>query len=355
MTKIQVAGYDVLLSKVNSFWDVIAQLDYSSLFFLVDENTKQHCLPILETTNKEKISYQLIQIESGELNKNLATCKLIWDELITHNADRNSILINLGGGVIGDMGGFCASTYMRGIRFIQIPTTLLSQVDASVGGKLGIDHQSLKNIIGLFKNPEVVFADPVFFISLPTRQLKSGFAEVFKHALIKYKEHWQFLCEIKNIQTFDDWEALLLKSISIKKEVVEKDPLESSYRKILNFGHTIGHAIESLYLNTDSAYLHGEAIALGMICESYLSFKKNGLSKISLEEINDILLKHYALQKIKESDFQQLLSLMQKDKKNSSGTLLLSLLSEIGNCSVNIQCQPEEIIESLRYFNTLIS
>jgi len=354
MTKIQVAGYDVQLSRVNSLWDTIAQLDHSSLFMLVDENTKKHCLPILEESNSEKIPYQIIQITSGEINKNLATSKLIWEALINNNADRNSILINLGGGVIGDMGGFCASTYMRGIRFIQIPTTLLSQVDASVGGKLGVDHKSLKNIIGLFNDPEVVFADPLFFKTLPSRQLRSGFAEVFKHALIKNKKHWQFLCKIEDIQTFDKWEGLLSTSINIKKEVVEKDPLESSYRKILNFGHTIGHAIESLYLNTNTAYLHGEAIALGMICESYLSFKKNGLSKTSLEEINNTLLRHYELQKIEETSFDHIMDLIQNDKKNSSGALLLSLISEIGNCHVNIQCQPKEIIESLRYFNEVL-
>ncbi len=355
MTKIHVAGYQVNLFDISFFWKYLEQLDYSTLFILVDENTEAHCLPVLEKCNQQKLNYELIQIASGEVHKNLTTCKIIWDALIECNADRQSILVNLGGGVIGDMGGFCASTYMRGMRFIQIPTTLLSQVDASVGGKLGIDHQSLKNIIGLFQNPEAVFADPIFFKTLPGKQLKSGFAEVLKHALIKDKNHWQELCKISKIENLKSWDWILPKSIQIKKAVVENDPLESGHRKVLNFGHSIGHGIESFYLNATMPYLHGEAIALGMICESYLSFKKNNLTKDSLSQISKQFLREFDLNHINESDFDKIIAFVQKDKKNKSGALLLSLLSEIGNCQVNIECQADEIKESFRYFNTLIS
>lgn len=355
MIKIAIAEYDVNLFEINSFWEFLTDLKYSSLFILIDENTETKCLPLLETFNKTKVVYNTIKINAGEENKSLESCQTIWNGLISGKADRKSILVNLGGGVIGDMGGFCASTYMRGIRFIQIPTTLLSQVDASVGGKLGIDFHQLKNIIGLFRNPEAVFADPIFFKTLPDRQLKSGFAEIFKHALIKDINHWDALCEIDNLAAFNNWENILPNSIEIKKEVVESDPFESAYRKILNFGHSIGHAIESFYLSSPNSYLHGEAIALGMICESFLSVKKTNLSQDDLGRISKVLLKHYELKRVKEEDFDKILSLLQKDKKNDSGIILLSLLSEIGNCKVNIECQRDEIVESLRYFNTLIS
>ena len=355
MTKIHVSGYDVVLSDISSFWEHVQGLEYSSLFFLVDENTEKYCLPILQKHNQQNLKFDLIKIQSGELNKNIITCQAIWEVLIKHHADRNSILVNLGGGVIGDMGGFCASTYMRGIRFIQIPTTLLSQVDASVGGKLGIDHQSLKNIIGLFKDPEMVFVDKSFLNTLSARQLKSGFAEIFKHALIKDNSHWEKLKSIKNIESVSTWEDILSTSINIKKEVVEKDPLESGYRKILNFGHTIGHAVESHFLERNDSYLHGEAIALGMICEAYLSHKKNKLNIDSLNQIGKVLLNHYPLNMIKSSDFKPILSILRKDKKNDSGRILFSLLSQIGQCDVNIECHTDDIEESLRYFNTLIT
>lgn len=353
MTKIQVSGYHVVLSDINSFWEHVGQLEYSSLFVLVDENTEQHCLPILQKQNHQDRKFDLIKIQSGEINKNIITCQSIWEALIANNADRNSLLVNLGGGVIGDMGGFCASTYMRGIRFIQIPTTLLSQVDASVGGKLGIDHKSLKNVIGLFKNPEMVFVDKSFLKTLSERQLMSGFAEIFKHALIKDKLHWEKLTTHKNIASVEAWEDILKTSIKIKKEVVEKDPLESGYRKILNFGHTIGHGIESHFLESNDSYLHGEAIALGMICEAYLSHKKNHLDLDALNSISNVLLSHYPLRKIETTDFNPILSILRKDKKNDSGKILLSLLSKIGHCDVNIECNADDIKESLRYFNTL--
>ena len=215
---------------------------YSKVAILVDENTKRDCLPKLPQFENPII----IEIKSGEENKNINTCNFIWEQLTAQHFDRNSLLINLGGGVIGDMGGFAASTYKRGIDFIQIPTTLLAMVDASVGGKLGVDFNGLKNQIGLFNNPESVLIFPEFLETLPENQLKSGFAEVVKHALISDKNLWEELTST----TFDklNWEAIILTSIQIKNNIILSDPFEKGNRKKLNFGHTFGHAVESYYL-----------------------------------------------------------------------------------------------------------
>ncbi|MEM6829454.1 MAG: 3-dehydroquinate synthase family protein, partial [Bacteroidota bacterium] len=212
---------------------------------LVDENTFEHCLPLVKVEGTS-----IIQIESGESNKNLETCSHIWSHMTQHAFTRKSLLVNLGGGVIGDMGGFAASTYKRGIKFVNMPSTLLSQVDASIGGKLGIDFEGLKNHIGLFREPDHVIVYPGFLATLPQREMKSGFAEVIKHSLIADKTHWEYL----KTTTFNDlnWNEMIPKSIAIKQEVVSKDPTEQGYRKVLNFGHTLGHAIESHFLNSET-------------------------------------------------------------------------------------------------------
>ncbi|MEQ8926380.1 MAG: 3-dehydroquinate synthase family protein, partial [Fulvivirga sp.] len=257
---------------------VVATLPSSKVAVLVDENTHEHCLPHLGIKD-----FVLIRINSGEVHKNLATCQFIWETLTDHGFDRQGLLLNLGGGVIGDMGGFCASTYKRGIRFVNIPTTLLAQVDASVGGKLGIDFNRFKNHIGIFAEPEAVIIDPFFLETLPANELRSGFAEVIKHHLIRDLDGWKQLSQSK-METLN-WLEVIKHSVEIKNDIVIKDPKESGVRKILNFGHTIGHALESHYLNSDEPLLHGEAIALGMICESHISYQKNMISKEMLKEI----------------------------------------------------------------------
>ena len=318
----------------------------------MDENTKQHCLPLFDLN---LLTANVIEIKSGEINKNLDTCKYIWSQLIQHGADRNSILINIGGGVIGDMGGFCASTYMRGIRFIQIPTTLLSQVDASVGGKLGIDFQNLKNIIGQFNDPIAVFMDQVFYKTLDQRQLHSGFAEILKHALIKDVNHWESIKQIKSLKDFSEWNSIVHHSVNIKKEVVESDPFEKGLRKILNFGHSIGHAVESIYLNSPQAYLHGEAIAIGMICEAYLSHQKLALDHKYLEEIIEVIHKWFKLRHIPSQNLDAIVDRLKKDKKNEDGVFLFSLLPQIGNCEYNVACTSEEVEQAIHWYNQSFS
>ena len=241
---MNVIDLDTYKIHIGDFWKDLQLDKYSTLFVLVDENTRAFCLPIFEQ-KISNLAYHIIEIPSGETHKNIATCQFIWSEMVKYGADRKSCLINLGGGVIGDMGGFTASTFYRGMDFIQIPTTLLSQVDASIGGKLGIDFMNLKNAVGLFKNPKQVCISADFLHTLSPREIRSGFAELIKHGLIASKKDWDELKDIKSISEVADWEKYIIPSLAIKKAVVQEDPFEMGLRKSLNFGHTIGHAIES--------------------------------------------------------------------------------------------------------------
>ena len=318
---------------------------YSSIIILADENSHHHCLPNIASVTSNA---QIIKISSGELHKNLDTCNYIWDKMRESGLDRHAIMINLGGGVIGDMGGFVASTYMRGVDFIQVPTTLLSQVDASVGGKLGVDFKGLKNFIGLFNNPKAVIIDTNFLESLPPEQVKSGYAEMIKHALIRDEKMWKRF--IQNI----DWKKNVNKkdireSIIIKKKVVEEDPHEKGLRKILNFGHTLGHAIETYSFNTEKPLLHGYAIALGMIGETYLSYKKLGLSEEALKATGQYIRDIYKINTPLYRDIDSIMSLLKYDKKNISGKVMFSLLNEIGDCTYDIQVDEVLVRESLEY------
>ncbi len=334
-------------AELNKF---LSEKKYSSVFVLVDENTKKHCLKKISIENY-KLS--IIQIKSGEKNKNLRVCEKIWNELSKPRvlgADRKSLMINLGGGVITDIGGFCASTYKRGIDFINIPTTLLSQVDASVGGKTGIDFLGYKNQIGTFAFPKAVFINPDFLKTLNKRELISGFAEVIKHGLIADKNYWE---KIKDASTqLSVTEGIISRSIEIKNKIISADPYENGLRKTLNFGHTIGHAIESASLKTKKPLLHGEAIAIGMICEAYLSRKIIGLKSEDLEEITSFIISIFNPKPIKQS-VNQLIILMKQDKKNKDSEINFTLLSSIGKAEINNSCSEELIEESFGFFNSL--
>tara|TARA_B100000683_G_scaffold111060_1_gene109402 strand:- start:4027 stop:5028 length:1002 start_codon:yes stop_codon:yes gene_type:complete len=308
---------------------------YKQLAILVDENTKRDCLPIfLKATNIDAI---LIEIPSGEEHKNLEKCQLIWNLLSSYHFDRNSLLINLGGGVVGDMGGFAASTYKRGIDFIQIPTSLLAMVDSSVGGKLGVDFAYLKNQIGVFNNPKAVLINPVFLNSLPKNQLLSGFAEVVKHALIADKRYWKEI-KITPLEKMN-WESIILQSVIIKNIIVTQDPLEKGERKKLNFGHTFGHAIESFYLKLGKPVLHGEAISLGMILESNLS-KINNEEKL---EIASFISNTFSIPK--KPPLRALLEWMKSDKKNRKEKINFTLLNGIGSSIINQEFTFDELLD----------
>ncbi|MFT5165047.1 MAG: 3-dehydroquinate synthase [Saprospiraceae bacterium] len=352
MQTIVLDDYNIYVGNIweplNNF---LIQNSYSKFFIIVDEHTKQHCLPIFQYNTKLNKAV-VIEIQSGEKHKNIHTCSFIWKQMIDANADRKALVINLGGGVIGDMGGFCAATYKRGLDFIQIPTTLLSDVDSSIGGKLGIDFADVKNSIGLFKNPRAVFIDPIFLKTLPEREIRSGFAEIIKHCLIADAGQWNQLKHIENVKDID-WEPLLIPSLEIKKRVVEEDPFEQNIRKTLNFGHTAGHAIESWALNSAHPLLHGEAIAAGMVCETYLSTRVTGFSEDAAKEVSSFILKIYGKYALKNEYFSELLHLMKNDKKNQEGKINFTMLNAIGDAEIDQNCEESMVIEGLSYYSGL--
>ncbi|MCF8248053.1 MAG: 3-dehydroquinate synthase [Saprospiraceae bacterium] len=362
--------YDISIGEMGQpLRALIAGGNYTKIAVLVDNNIYRHCLPHF----LQNIDFELVVIEvpAGEMHKGLDTCRFIWSEMMRLGLDRRSLLINLGGGVIGDMGGFCAAIYLRGIDFVQVPTTLLSQVDASVGGKLGIDFNGVKNSIGVFQNPKAVLVDPVFLKTLPLSEIRSGFAEVFKHALIADAEQWHNLQKINDLMTVD-WADYLAPSLSIKKHIVEEDPTEQGIRKALNFGHTIGHAVESYSISdwgfriSDSeanqappdsyrdtnhqSLLHGEAVAIGIICETWLSHKTLGLSEAELAGIVAFVRRFYPQYPLSEQDFPAIFDLMKKDKKNVGGRINFTLLPRIGEARIDQYCEVEMIEESLRFY-----
>ncbi|WP_295653750.1 3-dehydroquinate synthase [uncultured Mucilaginibacter sp.] len=352
MNTLQSIDYPIYFNNISAELNrFIKQGNYSRFFVLTDEHTAKYCLPLLIENLDDNDNYDLIEINAGEESKSIDFCVGIWKMLIDFGADRNSLLINLGGGVITDLGGFAASTYKRGIDFVHVPTTLLAQVDASVGGKNGIDIFNLKNIIGTFTQPKAVFIEHRFLSTLPARQVKSGLAEMLKHGLIADAAYWQKLkqSDLENLNP-----ELIYDSIAIKNDVVIADPKERGLRKILNFGHTIGHAIESYSLNNDENPLtHGEAVVAGMICETYLSHQKCGLSLTAMQEIIDTLLGLYGKYPLDESTFGQLNDTMRKDKKNQGGKINCSLLSNIGQCEIDNVCTDEELCDSLKYYASL--
>ncbi len=341
--------FDNDLGELKSF---LERGNYSKIFLLTDYNTSKHCLPFLQHCIPSLTQFDIIEVDPGEENKNIDFCIGIWNMLLDFNADRNSLLINLGGGVVSDMGGFAASTYKRGIDFVQVPTTLLSQVDASVGGKTGIDLGNVKNIIGTFTQPKAVFISTGFLDTLDQRQLVSGFAEVIKHGLIFDAAYFR---QIKMIKAEGISSDIINRSIEIKNEVVTKDPLEKGLRKILNYGHTIGHAVEGLSLKHDkNPLLHGEAIAIGMICEAYLSVTHNKLSKAELEEIGAYIRSVFPDYSLNGESYSELIEIMKNDKKNSGGEIGFALLNKIGCCDYNIYLSEDSIVDSLNYYKELV-
>ncbi len=349
MRTIELGTYQISIGDYEApLQQLLAKKDYSNIFVIVDENTKRYCLPLLRPILSK---LKLIEIQAGEEHKGIETCQTIWSQLMEQKADRNALVINLGGGVIGDMGGFCASTFKRGMDFIQMPSTLLSQVDASIGGKLGIDFMQIKNSIGLFKDPQAVLVDIRFLRTLPANEIRSGFAEIVKHSLIADRDQWNKIKQIQSLQDID-WETYVYPSLLIKQQVVEQDPFEKGIRKALNFGHTIGHAVEGLALETDQPLLHGEAIAIGMICESWLSHKILGLPSEELEEITRFFLRIYDTYDLGHLPYERLIQLMANDKKNIGKAINFSLLPAAGSVEINQTCTPSLIIESLDYYQS---
>lgn len=354
LTKIDTSTYSIFIGNVFEELENFLRKNYPNrkIYILVDENTEANCLPLLDVAGVRSISEaEILLIDSGEEFKNIEIVNQLWESLLELGAERSSVLLNLGGGVIGDMGGFVASTFKRGMDFIQIPTTLLSMVDASIGGKLGIDLLGQKNMVGLFNEPASVFAHPDFLKTLDHRELLSGFAEVLKHALIFDSAYWQQLSEINNFENVD-WKPIIERSVTIKKEIVEQDFKESGLRKVLNFGHTVGHAIESLYLASENSLKHGEAVIAGMIAELYLSRLK--FPDLPYNELSQVLIQHYDLPLISEKYFPVLIDLMKKDKKNSNDNIECVYISEIGMATYGNIINEDDICDALLFLNKII-
>jgi len=353
MTKniLHQKGIYFLSLDLKQLTDYIEEKKPTQIAVIVDSNTDSNCYHIIK---KIIPFHQKIVINPGEEFKNLNTCSHIWQEMTDAEFDRKALIINLGGGVIGDMGGFCAATYKRGIDFIQIPTTLLSMVDASVGGKLGIDFNGFKNHIGVFDLPKRVLILPDFLKTLSPMEVRSGFAEVIKHCLIQDKAMW---LEIQKISQADilggkiDWQPVINHSILIKANVTDIDPTEKGLRKILNFGHTIGHAIETYCLGiVGRKLLHGEAIAIGMITESYLSFKLGNISQDDLNQICQYLISIYSKVAFSQSDIDQILPLALQDKKNVGGAIKMALLNSIGDCGYDFEISKKEMEQAINFY-----
>lgn len=354
MLTIDCQDYKIHIGDVaEALSDYLKSNNYNKIAIIVDENTRKHCLQKLSSVEGSS-DWTVIEIPSGEENKTLLSCELIWKRLLIAGFDRHCLVINLGGGVIGDMGGFCAASFMRGIDFIQVPTTLLSQVDASVGGKLGIDLDYVKNIIGLFQNPNAVIVDKQFLSTISIEQLRSGFAEVVKHGLIADVKLWNDCVALQkdglHFSAFDD--NFLHRSINVKKVVVEQDPREGGLRKILNFGHTIGHAVETHSWSTDKPLLHGEAIFVGMICENYLSFRQSKISREELDEVNSTL-KSIFWRSNACSNGSEIWKILLKDKKNKRNKAFAALINQIGSAVYDIEITREEVMESFLYYQKM--
>lgn len=330
----------------------IAQENYSKIFVLVDTNTHIHCLSPFLSALETSLEIEVIEIDNGEEFKTIETCEGVWDALVHLGADRNSCLINLGGGVVTDLGGFVAATYKRGMDFINVPTTLLSMVDASVGGKTGVDLGSLKNLIGVIKNPKMVVVLTGYLESLPAKEMRSGLAEIYKHGLIADQEYWKNLTKLKELTT-DDLSQIIYDSVLIKNKIVLKDPFEQSLRKTLNYGHTLGHAIESYCLKSEhkTTLLHGEAIAIGMILESYLSHHICKLEVEILNEISDVLTAMYEHTSFTPIEIKAIIENLKFDKKNSKGEINFVLLKDIGVPVIDQQASNALIVDAFAYYD----
>ncbi len=327
---------------------------FSSVFILVDSNTKKYCLPVFLSKIPPSLDYKIIEIPAGEHFKSIETCQLVWQELTRLKADRKSIVFHLGGGMLTDLGGFTAATFKRGIKFINFSTTLLGMVDASIGGKTGVDFMYLKNQIGLFVNPQFLIVDFSYLKTLPKRELHSGLAEIIKYGLTYDVNLWENLNRNipYNNSVLKNW---IYSSITIKNEIVLQDQKEEGIRKILNFGHTIGHAIESYFLEnkTKNTLLHGEAIAAGLLMETYLSTKFFNFNKKYLKQLEKLIFTYFTKISFSNKDYPSFFKNMKHDKKNINGDVLFTLLQDIGKSKWNVKVSEKLIIEALDYYQNL--
>jgi 3-dehydroquinate synthase len=323
----------------------------SKIVIIVDENTHDFCLEYILTSFDHLKDAEVMLLPVGEENKVMEVCFQVWQALSDYQVGRKDLVINLGGGVVTDMGGFIAAIYKRGIDFVNIPTSLLGMVDASIGGKTGIDLGAFKNQLGVFKDPCTIYIDPVFLGTLPDVELLNGYAEMLKHGLIKDRDHWNTLKQVKSLDELIN-EQWIKDSVQIKFDIVKSDPFEKGERKLLNFGHTVGHAIEGFLLDKEPIG-HGHAVAIGMVAESYISYKQERLSKADYYEIELILTDKFPLIHFEEEEISEIIQLTKNDKKNESNKINCTLLNKIGEGVINCEVKEEEIRNTLLYLNEL--
>lgn len=326
----------------------LALKKYSKIVVLADEITADLIVPAVLSEIATTTTIEIIEIETGEKEKNINTCIQLWEALQDIEADKKTLLLNVGGGVVCDLGGFIAATFKRGISFINMPTTLLAMVDAAIGGKNGIDLGNIKNQIGTLYYPEAVLINTEYLDTLPENQWRSGFAEMLKHGLIYDKKHWNKLIQFE-IFNKEQIKEQIKESVNIKCEIVKKDPEEKNIRKALNFGHTLGHAIESYFLNT-KPILHGEAIACGIVLESYLSSKKISLNNTDLKLIKATIQKYFKPIDFSKKDILEIYNLLIFDKKNENGIIQFVTLNEIGNIEINQTFDFQDIEEAFEFY-----
>ena len=325
----------------------VAECERDRLFILVDVNTQHYCLPLVRDMSCLQ-GAQVIAIGATDENKTLQTLTEVWTALQQGGATRHSLMVNLGGGMVTDLGGFAASTFKRGLNYINIPTTLLAMVDASVGGKTGINFGGLKNEVGVFSNASSVILDTTFLKTLDDENLLSGYAEMLKHGLISNEEHWAELLSV-GLDEPGRLGELVSKSVAVKERIVEQDPTEKGLRKALNLGHTVGHAFESLALQRKPV-LHGYAVAYGLICELYLSAIKTGFPVDKMRQTVSFIREHYGQMAITCDDYPTLLGMMTHDKKNVAGEINFTLLGGIGDIRINQTATKKEIMEALDFY-----
>ncbi|WP_455587403.1 3-dehydroquinate synthase [Bacteroides sp.] len=328
----------------------IEKCPHDRLFILTDEHTHRLCMPQMEEVSFLKSAVE-ITIGAGDVHKTLETLASVWQVLSDKGASRHSLLINLGGGMVTDLGGFAAATFKRGFAYINIPTTLLAMVDASVGGKTGINFNGLKNEVGVFAPADSVLIETEFLRSLDEPNFFSGYAEMLKHGLISTPAHWS---ELLNFHTehidYGYLKQLVGQSVQVKEDIVEQDPFEHGIRKALNLGHTVGHAFESLALAENRPVLHGYAVAWGIVCELYLSHIKTGFPKDKMRQTIQFIKENYGTFSFDCKQYEQLYAFMQHDKKNTAGVINFTLLKEIGEISINQTTDKETIFEMFDFY-----
>ena len=350
---IQAQGYSIYFNDEGTSFinQLFVEKKPAKLFILVDDHTNEHCLPMFLSSLCTDIPLEVIEIESGEPHKQMDTCVQVWYALSELGADRKSLLINLGGGMVTDLGGFVASTYMRGIDFVNVPTSLLAMVDASVGGKTGVDLGALKNLIGVINNPLGVVIRTEFLDTLPANELRCGMAEMFKHGLICSESYWQKMCSLNELSVAA-LDELIYESVLIKNSIVNQDIGEQHLRKTLNYGHTLGHAIESYCLqNPDrECLLHGEAVAIGLVLSSYLSVKELGLPLSVADKVKAVIGEFFEKQFFTYEEITDICQLMRFDKKNVRGNVHFVLLEAIGKPKIDCIVPYEEIYKAFEYY-----